>query len=206
MTRIALSRCVSFQRQVREFCLMDATCDARIIVSRWQSSGAVEGRDWSRVLLAPGRVWCCTSAKAFAIASLSRRCHWCNRLCLYLAVFNRFHLQPSRRQKNKGILDENCLDRQLRLLVDSLLAEHVLCATLALFTLVTSALPVVFVSLSTTVNNRAFLTVFGKTQFPPRGVIWLEALSHLWREKQSSSISQYESDMAPLPFSHCTHH
>ena len=96
-------------------------------------------------------------AKAFA-----RRCHWGNRLCLFLAVSTRFHLQRA------------------HLIKIALIGNFAFLWTLSLLN-TSSALPVVFVSLSTAINNRASLTVFGKTPSPPRGGMWLEALSHLWR-------------------------
>ena len=48
-----------------------------------------------------------------------------------------------------------------------------------LFALVTSALPVVFVCFSTTLNERSFLTVVAKKPLPPESVKGLEALPHL---------------------------
>ena len=97
-------------------------------MSRWQSSSNVEGRDCSRGLLAlkygaarqpePLRLQASRGKATDASASvpLPRRLH----LVPFAAI-------PSK--KGKGTLEKNCLDRQLRLLVDSFLAERVLCAT-----------------------------------------------------------------------------
>ena len=103
-------------------------------------------------------------AKAFA-----RRCHWGNRLCLFLAVSTRFHLQRA------------------HLIKIALIGNFAFLWTLSLLN-TSSALTVVFVSLSTAINNRASLTVFGKTPSPPRGGMWLEALSHLWRGNPSPRV------------------
>ena len=121
--------------------------------------------------------------------------------------------------KGKGTIEKNCLDRQLRLLVDSL-AERVLCATLAFFTLVTSAVPVVFVSLSlsqsrsTTKRPQPYFTSTSsrhKRSNPGRGLQTKAQRTRKARretrtprqakhqpraKKQSSSIAQYELNMA----------
>ena len=197
-------------------------------MSRWQSSGTVEGRDCSRILLARGWLWCCTSAKASAIASLSWQCRWCNRLCLYLVVSTRFHLHPvdkkARAQLRKIALISNFVFLWTLLLNAS-------CVRHWLFSLSSPAPSQSCSSLSlpTTVNNQASSTVFHinsespQTFAPTQGVASKRrrnepekhVAKHEHRARQNTNLAPKSSHRQshstnqtwpPLPFSRCTHH
>ena len=157
-------------------------------MSRWQSSNNVESRDCSRGLLAP-KYGAASQPEPLRLQA-SRGAIQATDASASVPQPRRLHPVPFAAipsKKGKGTLEKNCLIGSFAFLwtlsllsascVRQMPTVRLVAASLPhgapsqpadLFALVTSALPVVFVCLSTTLNERSFLTEVAKNHSHPK--------------------------------------